>query len=77
MQNQTPDFPLTNIHEAMTDSKLAKETDGKMDTFTYKALPETKKSAEEICKANGTTLSGFIRSCLKSLVKDYNPTARE
>jgi hypothetical protein len=70
------DIKLTDIHEVLTEAKTEKFQDGKMETYTYKAMAQTKQDAESICKTNGTTLSAFVRGCLKALVKDYNPSSK-
>lgn len=65
---------LSNLHEIMQDAALETEKDSKaMVPVTLKIYEDEKDIAKNICEMNGTTISAFLRNCLKQLIKEYRP----
>lgn len=73
-----PDSPyindrLHNVHDSLNQAAADETSEEGMTQGSYRVYPTTKKLAEDICKANGTTLSAFLRKCCEGLVRDYLP----
>lgn len=69
--NSDPETKTTDVHEAMS-SAATEFTHVKKDAMvTIKMESQLKALTEQICENNGTTISGYLRSCCKALVQDY------
>lgn len=64
--------PLLNLHQVLACADPPAELE-KMVNANFRLPPTTKKLAEEICRANGSDLSTFLRSCCETLVVEYMP----
>jgi hypothetical protein len=63
---------LTSVHDALQNAVLESGTKTEMINCTFKVPPHVKDLAEKICDRHGTTMSVFLRECVKGLVRDYN-----
>lgn len=61
-----------NVHQIMQDASLISKNKKESMVPMSTKVPESDKAlAEKICYNNGTTLSEFVRQCLKTLIKEY------
>lgn len=69
---------LQTVHDAMIKASdamnRAVEATSRESTqvSTYSVEPSIKEVASMICKANGTTLSQYLRHCCHILIEDYS-----
>lgn len=64
---------LTTVHEALAEAASETGSEEAMATFTFRAHSEKISRAKDICMANGTTLSEYLRKCMEVLARDYQP----
>ncbi len=65
---------LTTVHDAVIQAATEVSIPaGPMGTHTFRIHDSVKTIAGQICAAQGTTLSDFLRKCCEGLLKDYRP----
>lgn len=67
-----PTEKLLNVHEVLSEAKAETDKDNeKWATQTFRLPEKLKELTDQICKANGTTTSEYLRRCCHQLVADY------
>jgi len=72
MSQAQPPYRLLNIHEVLSIGRTD-PTDEQypMGRFSYRVETKEMIHAQAICEANGSNLSEFLRSCIKTLTMEY------
>lgn len=64
---------LTSVHDALINAVQASEKKPPLKPYTFKCDEEQIAHAEQICERHATSLSEFLRQCVKGLTSDYMP----
>lgn len=65
--DQTTDVHMA-LQEAVLEGQLIQD-----DSISIKINSQVKSKLQEVCKANGTTASAYLRKCGEALVRDLLP----
>lgn len=66
---------LTTVHHALSEAQHEARGPKAMPTYTFRMDAQERLDAEDICERHGTSLSAYLRSCVRLLPKDYTPSA--
>jgi hypothetical protein len=65
---------LTTVHSALAEAASEpRQEEAAMGTYTFRVHKDRREKAEMLCKQHGTTLSAYLRKCIETLPRDYQP----
>lgn len=64
---------ISSVHDALQEAIVDKNKQKRepKENITVRMDPFEKEELKRICQVHGTTASDFLRSCAKSLLRDY------